>query len=389
MSNDIQYFKKQKYLNTIEENLHMGLIMNDIAEDVSSSYGGNGDTLNLPSVAYMQTVNYTPYNTVTFKDIKSGNSQLVLDKFPMVPFQYDKIDEQLDSYDVLGRADTDSAYKLKQKMESDFFGEYANARFGNTTPVALTSSNTFSTFATALSTLSSLGIKGNDMFIAADAYMIQKMGENAISSTFTLSDYSFERGYTGKMLAKAPVYQADCLSGRTVFQLATNPTAGDTFTWKSLTFTFVDPIGTTAGNILIGAAATNTRDNVVAALTNGSGSGTTYVAFSQDLQDLLYGTSATNTGNTVVITCTSGYFPFSSTMTNASNDFDAYVSHALVGQRGAIKVAFRNGLQYDMTPTSNSLVKNYFIYGIWGLKTTAQGAKRLYDLEIESQAAEA
>lgn len=389
MSNDIQYLKKQKYLNKIEENLHMGLVMNDVAEDVSGNFDGNGSTLNLPSVAYMQTQNYTPYTSVTFRDITSGNSQLVIDKFPMVPFKYDRIDEALDSYDVLERADSDSSYKLKQKMESDFWAQYTNARFGNGTAAALTSSTAFNIVSTGLSTLSSLGIKKSDMFIALDAYMIQAVGENAISSTFALSDYSFERGYIGRMLSSAPIYQADCLSGTTALDLATNPSDGDTFTWKSLTFTMKTVLGTTAGNILIGAAATNSRDNIVAALTNAAGAGTTYVAFSQDLQDLLYGTSATNTANTVAITCTSGYYPFSSTFTNASNDFQAYTAYALIGQRGAIKVAYRNGLQMDVTPTSDNLVRNYFVYGMWGLKVTDQGAKRLYKLAITSQAAEA
>ena len=57
------------------------------------------------------------------------------------------------------------------------------------------------------------------------------------------------------------------LTSTAVLALATNPTAGDTVTIAGQAFTFVSPIGTTAGNVLIGASADATRANL-AALVN-------------------------------------------------------------------------------------------------------------------------
>lgn len=48
--------------------------------------------------------------------------------------------------------------------------------------------------------------------------------------------------------------------------LGANPTATDTVTYAGVKFTFVSSIGTTAGNVLIGASASATADNLVAAI---------------------------------------------------------------------------------------------------------------------------
>lgn len=75
-------------------------------------------------------------------------------------------------------------------------------------------------------------------------------------------------------------------------------------------------------------------------------------------------------------------------MTNASNDFQAVYTYALIMEKGAITVAYRRGLQNDKRPVANSLAYLYTNYGLWGLTTSVEGAKRMYKLQIMSQAAE-
>lgn len=60
-----------------------------------------------------------------------------------------------------------------------------------------------------------------------------------------------------------------------VFTLAGNPTDGETVTIDGVVYTFVDTLAL-AFDVLIGAAATNTLDNLIAAINLDAGAGTLY-----------------------------------------------------------------------------------------------------------------
>jgi hypothetical protein len=60
-----------------------------------------------------------------------------------------------------------------------------------------------------------------------------------------------------------------------VYTLSGNPSNGETVTIDGTVYTFVTALSV-AFDVLIGAAATNTLDNLVAAITAGAGSGTVY-----------------------------------------------------------------------------------------------------------------
>ena len=57
-----------------------------------------------------------------------------------------------------------------------------------------------------------------------------------------------------------------------------NVTAADSVTVAGKVYTFVTPIGTTEGNVLIGIDANTTMDNLILAINLGAGGGTKYVA---------------------------------------------------------------------------------------------------------------
>lgn len=80
-----------------------------------------------------------------------------------------------------------------------------------------------------------------------------------------LGDKVSENGYFTK-ISGYQLYTSNNLTGSAVLALATNPTANDTVTIQGVTFTFVSSIGTTAGNVLIGASADASRANLAALL---------------------------------------------------------------------------------------------------------------------------
>lgn len=395
-ANTLTSLRKVHYSKNIETNLHDTLIMNDLAFDRSSEFP-DGITFEVPQLAYMQVSNYA--GTLINKGVTSQKSTLTMDKVPIVTYTYDDVDILKDSWDVLARTDTNSAYKLKQKMEGDFFGLYSSARYSapsSAYSAVLSTSTAFSTVLDGVNTLVHAGVNPNEICIVGDAYLSGILAQQAISSTFTLSDNSFQRGYIGNLptVAGAMLYRNQNLTATTVLDLATQPTDGDTFTYNYVTFTLVTTIGTTAGNILIETDADTTANNIIQALNAastgvaGAGVGTKYVAISQDNADFLTGLTCANVGTTVTFTSIHGYRPVSSAMNNASNDFQAVYTYALIMGKDAISVAYRRGLQTDKRSISTSLEYLYSNYLLWGQTVTVEGAKKMYTLRIMSQAAE-
>lgn len=392
-TNTLTSGRKQHYLKQFEVKLHDRLIMNDVANDVSSQFP-DGLTFNMPQLANMQVGNYT--GTLTVKNVTTQNSTLTMDKKPYVTFNYDDTDKKLDSWDIISQAGNDAIYKIKQQMEGDFFSQYGSARYRNSTPSAvLTTSTAYSTFSQAVATLINAGVPEDEICIIGDAYDYDIIAQQAISSTFSLSDSSFQRGYVGAKLAGAMLYRNQNLTNTYILDIATQPTAGDTLTINGLTFTFVAAIGSTAGNILIETDANTTVSYLIEAINAaatgvpGANVGVKYVAFSDDNADFLTGMTASDGTNQMLMTSKHGYRVVSSSMTNASNDWQAVYEHALVMGKNAFTVAYRAGIQSKVVPIYNSLVDQYTNWLFWGQTVSVEGAKRAYEVVVMKQAAEA
>jgi hypothetical protein len=390
-ANTLTSLRKVHYSKNIEINLHDTLIMNDLAFDRSDEFP-DGITFEVPQLAYMATGNYA--GTLASKGVTSQKSTLTMDKIPIVTWTYDDVDKLKDSWDVLARVDTNSVYKLKQTMEGDFFSLYSSARYGNATPSAvLTTSTAYS----AVTTLIHAGVPPDQVCVVGDAFLADILAQQAISSTFALSDQSFQRGYVGVLqsISGARLYRNQNLSTTYTLDLATNPSNGDTVTINTIVYTFVTTIGTTAGNILIGASADASCQNLVEAINAdatgvaGANVGVKYVAHTQDDADFVTGFTATDGTNLMTMVSKHGYRVVSSNMTNASNDWAAVYTHAIVMGTGAISVAYRRAIQTDKRSISTSLEYVYSNYLLWGQVVTVEGAKKMYNLTIMSQAAEA
>jgi hypothetical protein len=374
--------------------------MNDLAEDVSAQFG-TGVTFEMPQMAYMQVGNYT--GTLVSKPVVTKKSTMTMDKKPIVTFQYDDVDKLIDSWDAVARADENSVYKIKQQMEGDFFSLYTAARYGNTTPSAVLSTSTaLNAVMTGVTQLKHAGVNPAEICLVGDAYLAQILSEQAVSSTFTLSDSSFQRGYTEKKVGGALLYENQNLTATTTLDLATLPTAGDLVVINTITYTFVAAIGnnnatygTTEGNVLIGASADASCISLVEAINAdatgvaGANVGVKYVAHSADNADFVTGFAAADGTDLMTLTSKHGYRVVSSTMTNAANDFRAVITNALIMARGAIKVAYRRGIQNDKRSVESSLEYKYSNYCLWGQAVSIEGAKKMYRLQIMSQAAEA
>lgn len=123
------------------------------------------------------------------------------------------------------------------------------------------------------------------------------------------------------------------VAATTVLTASDNPVNGDIAVLGAKTYTFVDTLSGSANEILIGGTASDTLDNLIAAINAASGAGTTYgtgttanaqVGAAAGTGDTVNITadSAGDAGNSVACTTTSDALSFS-TGTTLSGGFDA------------------------------------------------------------------
>ena len=399
MSNVFTSVVKQHWANAIQEELEKSLIAMELADMVDIP---NGTTKNLPNVSYQATVDYSKYTDVTFKDINTGNDQLVINTTPMVPFAIDALDEDDNYLDIISDVKRNASYKLKERIEGDFLSEVLNAAYkydnagfgvnsGTLTPVALVtgaSQNISTVFGMAKAGLVNFGANKDNLALVVDSFTLVSLATLGMETNGDKATEAYERGFKGRF-GGMEVYEASNLTATTTLDLATNPTAGDYVYIQAVKFTFVASVGTTAGNVLIGASADASAQNLVAAVNGAAGAGTTYVEVSADDRASLSGITATDGTDLVSFVSKRGALLATSNMTAAANDFRAQGINCAIMEKKAIKMALRDSVRIKQVEETKNLVTNFMVWSRYGLVTPKNGKKRMVRIVIQSVAAEA
>lgn len=399
MDNDFQYVVKQHWADMVQENLEKSLLGTELCTMVDIP---NGTTKNLPYFSQQKAATYTKYTDVTFKDAKTGNDQLVLNQTPLVPFQIDALDVEDNYISMAPELTRSAAYTLKSMIDGDVLTEVLNAKYkydnsgvglnsGTLTPIALTtgvSQNISTVFGMAKAILTNNGVNSARLALVVDDFTLVKLQTLGMEVDGSVASDSYLKGFVGRF-GGMDVYSTGNLTTSTVLDLATNPTAGDYVEIKGVKFTFASPVGTTAGNVLIGASADATAQNLVAAVNGASGAGTTYVEVSADNRYALDGVTATDGTDLVTFVSKRGALLAKSSMTAAANDFRAQGINCAIMEKGAIHLSIRDSVKIKTVEETKNLVTNWLIYARYGIKTTTRGAERICRVLVESVAAEA
>lgn len=394
MANLLTSAVKQHWADMFEDNLEKDLLATELVRMESIS---NGTTKNIPRVNMQRAVSYVKYTPVTSKDIVTGNDQLVINETPMIPFEIDQIDMDDNYLDVTPELISDAGYMLKSVIDGDVMGEalqanltYSSTGLGTgTTPVALSlSAGTGyipTVFGKSKARLVAAGVNPAKLCMVVDSDTMDELANLGIEKGFNVADESIQRGYRG-MFKGMKVYESNNLTATRVLQLATNPTNNDTVTILGVTFKFVTTIGTTAGNVLIGASAAASLANLVSAVNGTAGAGTTYIPVEDD--SALAGVTATNQTTSILFTSTSGRLYASSALTAAADDFDAETVNCWITEKGAVRLALRNSVSIKQDSDPNSLVEKFKVWSRYGIKTTVRGKARMVRVIIQGAAAE-
>ena len=358
-----------------------------IAMDLANVRDMNGQwTLHNPYDIRMQSGTYTAYNDVTDQDINYVDDTLTTFTSRIVSFVYDPVSQMDTEYDVAMSQTRNAAYVLGLDIERDFFAEYSNATHASSSTITLGSSNVVTTFGNAKAALTNTGVNPNDIVVVVDDFQSVKIADYVVTNGFTMADESIRRGLQGK-LVNMPMYTSSSLIAEGSLTPADNFSADETVTINGVTFTF-KAVPSAAGEVDIGASTAVSIDNLVAAVNNSAGyapwagSATAYFEVTAANRELLNGVVATDGTTTMDIT-TRGYRAVSS----SSNEWGAITLNALVMSKRAVDFAFKEKVKLYTQPVHKQLGTRYMTHVRYGIKTFAQGAKKMYNLKLLAQAA--
>lgn len=227
-----------------------------------------------------------------------------------------------------------------------------------------------------------------NLAFVTDSFGAGLMSQYLLGKNIDLAGSVFKNGYTGDV-SGAQVYVSENLTGTATLNMATQPTDGDTVVINGVTFTFKTVLGSTAGNVLIGASADAARANLTA-LINAPGTTTAQgVALSAANQALLkpsgismVATNNDTTNKMSLVAVGSGALTLSETFTDVTDAWSLNAIHAYFGRKGAIDAVMQDLSEVDMRPTADRRGTNVFSSYLAGIKTFADGAKQFLNVSL-------
>lgn len=359
-----------------------------------------GDTLNRPYRSSDNVQAYVRGTDITITDKTDTNEQLSVNRQFAKGFYMDDFDKIQSRYDLIAKYAADDAVQLSNQVDADVLGEYANATsvvddgtIGGTSGngIALTTSNVLSVVSAAKKKLRKQNIPLNDLFGAISPEFEDILIQYGAGRDTTMGDGLNEDGSIMNFYGFA-LYGSNQLAGSAVLTMAVDPTATNTVVIDGVTFTAVTTIGTTAGNFLVGTNADTSRANLAGLINNPTVTSATQVALSTENAKKVANTfTATNdnTANTLTVVVKGvGALAVSETLADAGDIWTAVSQkqHNLFGRKGAITLVMQSDTRVVVKEEPKRFGKNILNGVLYGVKTFADGAKQLVDVQIKSSA---
>lgn len=334
----------------------------------------------------------------TRQDISSTDEYLTVDQEKEASFYVKDIDHWQSHYPTREEQAKKAARRLMNHVDGNVLGEYdaatynlSDGDFGGTTGngITLTTSNVGQIFTKARQ---KLGLADNDQdeskwaVISEEFYTV--LQDKLADRESDLGDEMSRNGYVGKYMG-FKLYKSNALgSSYSLAYDATTPTATNTVTINGVVFTFQTTIGSTAGNVLAATDGVTSLTNLKNFINDPGTTSATQVALSTANQNLLKGITASISGGaTGTLTLKvegKGSINVSETLTPAADVWTTglQIQHVLMGQGKPVDVVVQKYPKMFLQDRTGYIGKDVVNYLVYGLKTFADGARRMVDVKI-------
>ena len=328
---------------------------------------------------------YVRGSEISIDDLTDTKEQLNVNKSFATGFYVDDFDKIQSRYDIAMNYGKDAGEALANQVDADVFGEVINAD-STLSDTTISTSTVLGMFASAAKELSKNNVTSRDRVAAVSPEVASVLTQYLASKNTMLGDDSTKEGYFGKFYG-FKVYESNQLTNKVVLALATLPTNGDTVVIDGITFTFVSTIGTTAGNVLIGANVDATRANLAALIAAPSTTTANGVALSTANARKVANTwvgSNDNTANTLTVYCKGvGVAVCSETLTDGTDGFSSITQLNVFGvAKKCTTLVMQKSPVVQLKEVPNKLGKNALNGVLYGVKTFSDNAKQMVSAPV-------
>lgn len=364
-----------------------------------------GDTVHRLKKTLPRVQTYTRGTAMSIGAHAEADESLVVNTSKVAPFYVDDLDQLQFNFKYQMEFGEDMAIRLGNFIDGDVLGEYDQA--SNTIDdltinpstgtsgngVTVTSSNIQRVFSTAQRKLTKARIGMADRFAVVGPEFLQFLIDYLAGKNTPMSDKIGLNGEVeGGRYYGFQLYVSNACGWSGVLSMATQPTDGDTVIINGVTFTFKTTLGSTAGNVLIGANAAAANTNLAALIntpqtttaqgvaidsTTDTGDGFTAI-------DKLTGISATAAATSVTIKSEgNGAIAVSETFTDGTDTWTPalQIEHILFGKKGATDVVIQAEPKIEVKDVPDKLGKNIIPWTLYGVKTFREGKAMLVDFK--------
>jgi hypothetical protein len=303
-----------------------------------------------PIIGFAQMQAYTPLTaTSSSQNVSTTDESLTVDRATHAESIHINIDDtekaQLKDQDLVSVYGDDLGAAMRDSVEKRWVSNITSIHtIGSTaSPVDFSGANILDVVEDGLGLVDVADVDDIQRVILMGPRAYRAVEKATANRETSLGDATYLNGYAARPLMDSMIVWSNNLPWSATLTLsAANPSAGDTVTIAGATFTF-RAVPALPGEVDIGADATGSAANLLAAITGGAGAGTAYIPVSSMQQMYLQRNRRIAGVNTAGVIAFTGFgdIGVASTMTNASNRWSAQVSKMFFTAVGATDLALQ------------------------------------------------
>ena len=411
MANSLTAFSPTYWSAQIQKKLYKKNVFKAITSFSEQKSLSNGQTVNRPYRNDIYVGNYTKGTALTAQDVTGTQESLTVNQIKAALIYIDNVDKIQNKWSLANAYIDEASTRLGNAIDGALLAEVANAAsslddadMGGTAGngITLTTANILNVFGKANRKLDAKNVSRDNRFAVISPQFYDVMWQFIAGRESMLGDKTGENGHIGSY-AGFDLYLSNNLYATAVLTGdGTITTTADAITiagagFSAITFAFVSTIGTTAGNVLIGATNFATYTNLAALINAGglsSDSGVSNVSLSTLNQSIVQNWAATvaGSGNTATITFKvngGSYLTLTATGVHPGTWTAAtQLQSVLFGQKQATDMVIQQQPTVDTASTvaAGKWGMNILPITLFGVKTFNYGSNLLLNCKLRSDA---
>jgi len=371
---------KTVFANKVQGNLYNNLVMAPLCDPQFDPQIHPGKTINFPWVNKGQARAYTfstnPSGGIAKRTFTADTYDI--DQVYETDCNFDEFqNQQAHADDIESEVIRDLSETLAERIDQFAIQKGVSGANRTVAGGTITTSNALEIIGQGSSYISAAGNRGmKQRCMLVDPFWKELLAQRQYSGFFTKADEALSAGVpvnsTGYIGERAGVslYETNNLPHSVVHTIVTIPTAGNSFSYYGVTFTWTaSGAATNPGDISIGASAAAAQANFVLAI-NGTGTPgpTTYIELSDENRNILKGRQIAATSFSSNASTVTGYGDMSPTITTtpADNTIGTETASTIIFERAAVSLTMQQRIKIKMATEPQNFSDNWLAGAMYG-----------------------